>query len=402
MEEWVLPGEETLNKLRLNSPPGGWFPALQDLSWWLTESNPPCADLFFSPHLKRISIYVSWSWDNTALPLSALPTLASIISALPTSSLERILVGANLPTMPWAHFKDSFSSIILRCGSSFTEYNSPVPLSNAALNHLVQLPHLQIWRIHGPPPIYPTSSFPLVFPPLRELTLGDGAACGWLPLLRRFEGGASTAQCVTPLSKAKESLKVLNIGEVSGINIGASLVSTIQCFRNLVRLCVDVYCHDEDDRGECVFELNDDNVTELAMALTQLESLILGHPCSENTCLTTVVCLLPISVHCSRLKELSIHFNTTNIADDSRNILEDPRFQQLRSLPKCPLTSLNVFWTPLRIDESDLEIVAKGMVDIFPSLTDCNGIEESWIELSRQIMINLYEGLEWVPPVSRR
>jgi len=220
--------------------------------------------------------------------------------------------------------------------------------------------------------------------------------------LRRLEGGASTAQCVTPLSKTKEFLKVLNIGDASGINIEASLVSTIQCFRNLVRLCVDVYCHDEDNRGECVFKLNDDNVTELATALTQLESLILGHPCFENTCLTTVACLLPISVHCSRLKELRIHFNTTNIVDDLRNILGDPRFQQLRSLPKCPLTSLNVFWTPLRLHRPDFETVAKGMVDIFPSLTDCNGIEESWTELSRQIMINLYEGSEWVPPVSRR
>ena len=39
--------EETLNKLRLNSPPGGWFPALQGLSWCITEFNLPYADLCF-------------------------------------------------------------------------------------------------------------------------------------------------------------------------------------------------------------------------------------------------------------------------------------------------------------------------------------------------------------------
>jgi len=375
-------GEETLKKLRLNSPPGGWFPALQDLLWCITESNLPCADLFFSPHLKRISIYASWWWKNTTLPL---PTLASIISALPTSSLERMSVGVKYRTLSWAQLKDSFSSVILRCGPSFTDYNSSVPLSDAALDHLIHLPHLHTWHIHGPPPTYSPSSLPLVFPPLRELTLGEGAACGWLPLLRRLEDGASAVQCVTPLSKAKEFLKVLNIEDVSGINIGASFVSAVRCFRNLVRLCVDFNCHDKDDRAQCIFELNNDNVTELAMALTQLESLILGYPCSENTCLTTVACLLPISVHCSKLKELGIHFNTMNIVDDFRNILEDPRFRQLRSLPRCPITRLDVCRMPLNLHESDFGTVAKGMIDIFPSLKHCEGFEEGWDELSGEI-----------------
>jgi len=384
MEEWTPLEEGTFNKLRLNSPPGGWFPALQDLFWCITETNLPCADLFFSPYLRRISIYALWSWDNTTLPL---PTLAPIISALPTSRLEQMSVGVVSHKLSWAQLEDSFSSVILRCGSSFTDYNSSVPLSNAALDHLIHLPHLRTWRIHGPPPTYSASSLPLVFPPLRELTLGEGAARGWLPLLRRLEDGASTAQCMTPLSKAKEFLKVLYIGDVSGINIGASSVSTIQCFRNLARLCVDVNCHDEDDRGECVFELNNDNVTELAMALTRLESLILGYPCFENTCLTTVACLLPISVYCSKLEELMIHFNTTNIVDDFKNILEDPRFQPLRSLPKCPLTSLNVYRTPIGLHESDFGAVARGMVDIFPSLRYCEGLEDwgYWDELSMKI-----------------
>ena len=211
MGEWTSIEGATLNKLRLNSPPGGWFPALQDLFLRITEFDLPWADLFFSPHLKRIRIYVSWPRGNAALPLGALPSLASIISALPTSSLERISVGTNHQAMPWAHLRDSFSSIILRCGPSFTECDSPIPLSNAALDHLIHLPHFHTWRIHGPPPTYPTSSLPLVFPPLKELTLGKGAACGWLPLLKRLEGGASTTQGVTPLSKAKEFLKGLKI-----------------------------------------------------------------------------------------------------------------------------------------------------------------------------------------------
>ena len=392
MEPWLILEEATLSKLRLNSPPGGWFPALQDLYLYIAEFNLPYADLFFSPHLKRIHIYVSWPGDNTAPPLGNLQTLASIISASPTSCLEQISVDTDHHAMPWAHFKDSFSSVILRCGPSFTEYNSPVPLSNAALDHLIHLPHLHTWRIHGPPPTYPTSSLPLVFPPLRELSLWEGAACGWFPLLRRLEDGASTTQGVTPLSKAKESLTVLNVMDMSGINIDPSFISTIQCFRNLVDLDLMASCYDGIG-DQCIFKLNNDNITELAMALTQLEFLLLGHPCSKNTCLTTVACLLPISVNCRKLEKLAIHFNTTNIVDDFRNILGDPRFQHLRSLPKCPLMRLDVYDTPLRLDESDLETVMKGMADIFPSLRDFYGLEKSWNVLSRQIT-GLREGWE--------
>ena len=222
----------------------------------------------------------------------------------------------------------------------------------------------------------------LLIPPLMELTLGKGAARGWFPLLGRLEDGAATTQDVTPLSKVKESLKDLKVEDISGINIDASSVSTIQYFRNLVRLHVKVYCH---GGSQCFFKLNNDNVTKLAMALTQLESLLLGAPCPENACLTTVACLLPISVHCNKLRKLEIHFNTTNIIDDFKNTLEDPRFQQLRSLQRCPLACLRTGQIPLSVEESGSETVVKGMIDIFPSLTRCRGLKHRWDKLSEEI-----------------
>ena len=385
--EWVHLGEETFKKLRLNSPPGGWFPTLQDLSLCIKDVNIPYADLFFSPHLKRISIALSLAWKYTGVPPHVLPNLVSTLSALPTSSLERISVYAR-HRVPWAHLKDLFSSIVLRCGPSFMEYDSPVPLSNAALYHLIQLPRLHTWRIHSPPPTSPVSSLPLVFPPLRELTLGVGATRGWLPLLGRLEGGAATAQGVAT------SLEVLNIEEIIVTGINYSSVSTIQCFRNLVHLNMRSCCYrDGHTGGKCIFKLNNNNITELTMALTQLESLLLGHPCPENTCLTTVACLLSISVRCNRLEKLKIHFNTTNIVDDFENILEDPQFRQLRSLPRCPLVRLDAGQIPLSLDESGSETVAKGMINIFPSLEFCEGRKQSWYKLSEEIA-NLREDSE--------
>ena len=47
--------------------------------------------------------------------------------------------------------------------------------------------------------------------------------------------------------------------------------------------------------------------------------------------------------------------------------------------------SLDVNRMPLRLDDSDLETVAKGMVNIFPSLTSFEGFERGWDEISGKI-----------------
>lgn len=380
--------EETLNKLRLNSPPGGWFPALQELYWYPNESNLPYADVFFSSHLKRISIHMIWPWKSTGLPSCIRSTLASTISALPTSSLQHLsFIGIGHPAMSWEYLTDPVSSVILRCGPSFTEYNSPVPLSDAALNHLIHLPHLRTWRTHSPPPSYPASSLPPVFPPLRKFTLGEGAARGWLPLLECLEDGIPTTESTTSLSKVKESLKFLHIEDPPGATIDAFFVSPIRKFRNLVDLDIDIRCYDEGHERRCAFKLNNDNVAELTIALPQLESLLLGRACSENTCLTTVACLLQISVHCVKLEKFKgVHLNTTNIVEDFKNIHEDPRFKQLLSLPRCPLKLLGVYQTPLTLDEPGFETVAKGMINIFPSLRRCDGLESSWDKVSWRLV----------------
>ena len=381
LEEWTSLGKEAFGKLRINSPPGGWFPSLQNLSWRITETNIPYIDLFFSPSLKDFFFHPAWSWGHFGIPPNVPPTLAKAVLALPTSGLERISGGTG---HPWRYFKDALSSVVLRCGPSFTEYDSRNPLSDAAITHLIQLPLLHTLCMYNPPPDYTTTSLPPVFPPLKKLTLGDSAAREWLLLFGRLEGGAPTAQGATRLSKTKESLEVLYIRDMFDTMIDSSFISPIQHFRNLIDLDMNVYCHDVSE-SQCVFKLNDDDVVELTMALTQVESLLIGRACFEGTCSTTVACLLPISVHCVKLKNLEIHFNATNIVDDFKNTLDDPRLRRLRPLPRCPLTHLDVFEIPLSLDEHGFEIVLNGMTDIFPSLQSFGGVEPDWDELSRRL-----------------
>jgi len=372
-------GGETYRKLRLNAPAGRWFPALEDLSWDIWIFNLPYLDLFISPNLKRISL--SMSWGDSEVPQSSLSDIASIISALPAPTLQRLSLHMGSHWIPPGYFKESISSVILRCGPSLTEFSSPTPLSDTAISHLIHLSYLRTWRTKHPPPNYSASSLPLVFPPLREFALGEGAAPGWLSLFKRLGDCVSSTQGTTPLSGMRESLESLEIGDFPDPIIDVSFVSIIQTFRNLAHLNVMVDCYGEDHNGQCVFKLNNDNVAKLAMALPQLDYLLLGYPCHKNTCATTVACLLPISVHCVRLQSLEIHFNTTNIVDDLKNISEDPRFQELHSLRKCALSCLDVYQTPLTFDKSDFETLARGMRAIFPNLERCDG----WNEFNREL-----------------
>ena len=377
--------EDTFRKLRLNSPAGGWFPVLHRLYWCITESNLPYVDLFFSQYLKEVTISPPRSWVRSGVPRDILPAIASTISALPSTTLQSLWIAY---TVPWADLKASLSSVALHCGPSLTEFTSLIPLSDAAINHLTHLPNLRIWRLKGHPPDYSTLPLPPTFPPLTEFTLWGGATRGWLSLFERLEGGVPSAQGVTPLSRIKESLKSLEFEDSPGFIIDASFTSTIRTFGNLSFLLVQIDCHDEDYEGRCPFKLDDENVTKFAMALPQLEYLFLGRPCSKNTCATTVACLLPLSVYCPELDELEIHFNTTNIVNDLKNISEDPRFQTLRSLPRCSLEYLGAWKLPLTIDEADLDAVVNGMVDIFPTVGRCDPAEENldWEEFSEGIV----------------
>ena len=372
VDTWSVLRGETYYKLHLNAPVGRWFPALEHLYWCITESNHPYIGLFFSPYLKGISIFVPWSWSNSGLPRNIPPVIASTISALPASALQHLSVDVDCCGVPSAYFKGSLSSVVLRCGPSLTKFSSPTPLSDAAIDHLIHLPNLRAWNTEHPPPDYSTPSLPLVFPPLEEFTLAGGAADGWLSLFKRLQGCVSSTQGATPLSRVRESLEYLSIGKFPGPITGSSFTSAIQTFRNLVILGVSVNCRD----GRCMFELNNDNVAELAIALPRLHTLLLGYPCSNNTCATTVACLLPISVHCTGLRTLGIHFNTTNIVDDLKNISEDPRFQELRSLQKCGLWRFDVHRMSLTLDESGFKTVVRGMMNIFPDLERCDGWDD--------------------------
>ena len=368
-------GEDTVRQFRLNAPAGGWCPALRSLRWIISIDTLRYVDLLFSPQLSDVCIY-------SGPPDSISPALASTISALPASALKTLWIGAewesSLDTY-WAHLKDSFSSVVLCCGPSLVRLSSQTPLSDEAVDHVIRLPHLRTWEVEGPPPSCSASSPKFILPPLKEFTVGAKSARGWLSLFRSLEVRLSATQDVTPLSRMKKSLRRLSVyGHFSAFIIDLSFVFPIQIFQNLGFLHVGVGCSSE---GRCIFKLNNDDIAKFAMAMPQLDYLVLGPTCSKNTCATTAACLLPLSVYCVRLSVLDIHFNTTNIVDDLKNISVDPRFQELHSLPRCEVWRLGVPDVPPVLDESGLRTVVDGMRYIFPRLSAFGHGMGTWHEL---------------------
>ena len=134
-----------------------------------------------------------------------------------------------------------------------------------------------MFEIHCAPPNCPTSSLLLSFLPLRKLMVGGDVAHEWFSLIESLENGDSPAQGTVPLPGVKQSLKFLNVPHRPIID--SSFISLIQPFLNLVHLAVDPLCINQDNHseGKCVFILNDNNITKLAVALPQLVVLFLGH-----------------------------------------------------------------------------------------------------------------------------
>ena len=180
-----------------------------------------------------------------------------------------------------------------------------------------------------------------------------------------------------------------------GLAINNALTCPIRVFQNLVQLNVDVYCFED----ECSFELNDEDVGTLVMALPRLKMLVLGHPCPMDLCHTTVACLLTISIHCVELEVLEIHFNTRQLAAhlEEMSMEEEEEEEEGESSQMCNLKTLGVHEMPLVLAALEEEEVCDGLWNIFPSL-ECiiraKDSESDWDAISKRMFPGRTHGEE--------
>lgn len=346
------------------------FPNLRELHGWIEPALLRFLHRFISPRLTDFSVYVD---TDDQLGCLGYGSLTDAISVIPGSPLRKFSLGEYQWENASAKFKQEVSAMVLRCGSALNYLNSGVELSEQAVLHVIQLPHLHTLKLtHESPPDI-TDTFPrdtIVLPSIHSLTLATPTTHAWLQFLNDLRWRHPTATAVGRPGQPQaqigihSTLKELFCG--CGEEPKRATIKHALAFKNLTTLEVGQFCPND----RCSFDLTDDDATAIAKALPQLQKLLLGHPCRMNTCQTTFRSLLTLSANCVELTELIVHFNTTNIVEDVKSLLEtqDPDIQKLRKGPRCGVTSLPVFMTPLAVDKASVDLLAKGLLLVFPML----------------------------------
>ena len=364
--------DDVLRMISANSSDEVLFPSLRELTWEV--QSYPLDRLFLSPQLKH---FVTYSRLDR-LPDELISNLTPAIVELQASSLQslQIYLGDMEKETPTS-LRSATSSAVLRCGPSLTSLSVPTPLSDAATQHVMQLPKLAKWTAWSGPPRIPDLSLSDAFPQLEHLELCTEASLEWLPL---FEANARRA---CPGQKPGQRLTALICRERL---LDAAFVSPVMLFRGLVHLSLQPPCS---SLGRCAFHLTDEDIAEITAALPNLVRAMFGFACSANSCRTTVSSLLFFSARCKNLESLGIHFNTKNLHRDLESMVENPRLRDLFALPNCRPLVLLVGYAPLPIEGVDYWPVIEGFWRIFPHFCGVSRMTLGWRKLGFRMLAGL-------------
>lgn len=348
------PTSHALSLFLSNSPGDVLFSNLERLTYEVRDIPGYLAlfRLLISPSLNHVTLRL----PGGPAELGPLTALAQTVSFLP-SSLKKLFVMCGQKSSE--ELRNTMSSFVCRCGSSLKTFKTSVPLRDAAILRLMELPNLSSWGTsQGPPQAVSTFN---IFPSLKKLRIDQPDAFPWLDVLASDEHLGVLQQYPGMTTRPRDMLESIHCPMM----LDPKLLTTIGKFRNLVtfRMRSDCYL----GKGQCAFHLTDADVHELAAALPRLKNLLLGHPCPSNTCKTTVASLMSISVHCLDLEALEIHFNTQTMVSDVQRLLNESIW---KDKAKCNLRDFHVGHMPLEIERTeDEETVAWGFALIFPSLS---------------------------------
>lgn len=346
------------------SSDGPLCPNIQKLDWLGTTPAFHFLPLFVAPSIRSLSISVVPS-NHDGGPDEELQNevLAEIIPRLDASMLTKL----DILLSPYV--QEQISSLVLRCGPALASLTISTPLSEQALLHTITLPNLRQLLVRNQlPPNIPESVD--ILPSLETLDLAGVPHSRWLSFLNNRRNhilpSAMTSEPTAPHSTL-QTLALYNWG-----GLGSTTISQVLTFTNLTALNIRGPCAAPDD-GPCTFNLADNDITHLAVALPRLTYLQLGTVrCKRTVSKITFRSFLSLSARCGGLSHLGTHIDTENIVRDIETLLraEDSELRTLlQSGRRCRLESLDVGSTPLALpSRSDLELVAKGLSYVFPIL----------------------------------
>jgi len=338
------------------------FP-LRELYWSLTKTNLSFLSPFISSNLVKIDIKTKGAWLEE-VPAEVVQGMCPAIRNFPSVQFLSIYLGNGREP----RLKKEISSFILGRGESLREFHSNLVLSTEALVHLMCLPNLRAWTTKQEPP--QTTDLVLhqvpdgathFFPSLEVLELRSEPTLKWLLTF------AAAKNCDLPWTMTRNRLLKLTLAPPV-LTIDSTLLSGFLSGTNLVQIFTELECFTW--RDACESQLTDRAVEALAIALPRLEHLELGKwPCNARPCPTTVLSLLFLSIHCTNLKRLNIHFRTTDMPVDIVTMLDYAYSHNLHRKPKCALKKLSMGYRTFPFLDDEFEIISMGMVMILPSLT---------------------------------
>ena len=333
---------------------------------------------FFSPCL----ISVTFHGDGKTEPNADYQALASTISLLPTACLEE-LTFKHLPSSTPIHL--ALSEIVQRLNARFKRLATGFSLSDAAWAHLISLPNLESFWVSGTPSAEIHKSKPREngSPTLKSVLIEVDDACQcWSPLFSLLGSGALQRVAIVTSRKIQDVdvprqvtiaiieaklQRNLNALAFAGFNpTNSSFIPYLGSFNSLEVLWCNTWCRGS---GQCISQLTDSDVEQLASGLPRLTSLWLGHGCKYNAHNTTIKSMISLSTRCPSLESLGLPCNLTHISKDVKTESgePDPRLG-VRSSSKLRYLAFQWIVLPSRDDVEGLKTVASCLSHLFPEL----------------------------------
>jgi len=174
---------------------------------------------------------------------------------------------------------------------------------------------------------------------------------------------------------------------MGGTIVDSAFISSSCIFCRLTHVFVDGSCSRE---GGCTFLLTNDDVTKPCRCTPRHKTPPTQSSLCRQSMPPTALSPFVLSTRCPKLKSLEIHFNTANIIHDLDRLYNEPQYQRMRSLLRCPLRYLAVVDAPISLH--NVHEVAIRVFAIFHGLQGFRGRRRRWIDTSRCRVVRVLVG----------
>jgi len=367
--------------------PAHLLPTLQSLEWYSGTDTFIYINLFRSPRLTSLNVWV----------VPDIPNVVPILASLPVQTLEEMRF---LDLSGDRAVQDAISDLVLRTTTALRSIEVSSDLSDAAIRHVTRLPNLSDASVRFANLEQWETSLDTTFPALRTLETRVDTNGVWKYLMQDMRSLKSLVLHSFPLQTEE-------VADAFGYLINKGLHRTIYrlsfavlepChdltplvltpllkFGSLTRLSVTSPC----SPTQCKSQLTNDALARLAGALPQLVELFLGGvPCGSPARGITLAGLVPLSDHCLHLETLQVHFSALDIPTDIPDeALYKPSDQTPLAPNHCHLFQLVVGSLPISTSGRSPLIVAYVLHQMFPRLSKIlrTASDSPWREVQEHV-----------------